>query len=437
VRLCDIAALSVSSQGVTFVPVTRQGEEVGRALHLHDMRAGEEAEKILEAFGSAAVYRTAGQPAINAMFEAARLLWIREHEPGRFSRIHKVMLVHDYIIYRLTGEYASAPSIQSSSLLMDIRGRTWWMEMLDLIGLSPAQLPRIFEHGEPVGRVSAAAAEETSLPRSALVVAGGIDQICGMIGVRNIEKGIVSESTGSVLAIHTLSDEPFPREEAGVFNFRAFGKTPYALIPVCPTAGSALRWFKESFCAEENAQAESMSESVYDRLTRDAGTIPPGSDGLVMLPYLSGRGSPRPDLRARGAFYGITLSHGKRHFVRALLESVACLLRSNIETLTGAGLRFAEIRSFGGGSRSRVWNQIKADLCGLPVRSSRVADTGCIGAAILAGVGSGEFASLEEGCDSFVRLDDPLEPNHSLRALHEDIYGRYKRLVEAMEPLHT
>ena len=213
VRLEDIRALSVSSQGVTFVPLDGRGEEIGRAIYLHDTRAVKEAAAILDAFGSRALYDTAGQPAINAMFEAARLLWIRRHEPERFARIHKVVLVHDYLIYRLTGQFVTVPSIQSSSLLLDIGTRSWWPEMLDFVGLSEEQLPRLCAHGQAVGQVGARVAQEISLPPEAIVVAGGIDQICGMIGVRNIEKGIISESTGSVLALHTLSEEPFHKEE--------------------------------------------------------------------------------------------------------------------------------------------------------------------------------------------------------------------------------
>ncbi len=437
VDLKKVQALSVSSQGVTFVPVTARGEEIGQAIHFHDARAAEEAEKILDTFGSKTLYAVAGQPAIDARFEAAKLLSMRNHEPKKFARIHKVLLVHDYFLYRITGEFVTVPSIQSSSLLLDIRGGTWWPQMLDLVGLSDDQLPGLCEPGQPIGHVSARAAEETSLPRDAVVVAGAIDQLCGMIGVRNIEKGHVSESTGSVLAIHTLADKPFHREETGVYNFCAFGPASYALIPFCPTAGAALRWFKESFCAEESARAESTNVSVYDLLTQEASAVAPGAEGLVMLPYLSGSGSPKPDARAKAAFYGITLAHEKRHFVRALLESVACLLKSNIETFRAAGMSVREIRSFGGGSRSRLWNQIKADLCGLPVRTSPIAETGCLGAAILAGVGSGAFATIQEGCDALVRLSEPMDPEEPARSVYEEVFRRYESLARAVEPLYA
>ena len=156
-----------------------------------------------------------------------------------------------------------------------------------------------------------------------------------------------------------------------------------------------------------------------------------------MLPFLSGSGSPRPDARAKGVFYGITLAHGKRHFVRALLESVACMLKSNIDTFRTAGIEVREIRSFGGGSRSRLWNQIKADLCGLPVRTSPIAETGCLGAAILAGVGSETYATIEEGCDVLVRLGEPVHPGESTRSIYEELYRRYERLALAVEPLYA
>jgi xylulokinase len=437
VHLSEIHALSVSSQGVTFVPIDVRGEDIGRAMYLHDMRAQEEARRILDLFGSRGLYDTAGQPAVNAMFEAARLLWMRDHEPERFARIHKVLLVHDYLVYRLTGESVTVPSIQSSSLLLDIRRWSWWPEMLDLIGLSETQLPRICAHGEAVGHLTRSAARETSLPSNMLVVTGGIDQICGMIGVQNTEKGILSESTGSVLALHTLSEEPFSHEEAGVFNFCAFGGRRYALVPFCSTAGAALRWFKEAFCAEETARAQAAREDVYDVLAREASGIPAGADGLVMLPYLSGSGSPRPDLRAKGVFYGMTLAHGKAHFLRALLESIACLLRSNLDTLRNAGMEFREIRSFGGGSRSRLWSQIKADICGLPVRPSHIQETGCMGAAVLAGVGSGVYATIEEGSRALARFDAVVEPDAGHRSLSEGIFRRYELVRKAVEPLHA
>jgi sugar (pentulose or hexulose) kinase len=435
VRLADIDALSVSSQGVTFVPVDDRGDEIGRAIYIHDMRAEQEARRILELFGGPTLYETAGQPAVNAMFEAARLLWMRDHEPERFARIHKVLLVHDYLIHRLTGEYVTVPSIQSSSLLLDIGRWSWWPAMLEFIGLSEAQLPRICAHGEAVGRLTPRAAQETSLPPTTLVVTGGIDQVCGMIGVQNTEKGILSESTGSVLALHTLSDAPFPSAGAGVFNFCAFGGRRYALVPFCSTAGAALRWFKEAFCAEETLHAQAAKEDVYDVLVREASRVPPGSDGLVMLPYLSGSGSPAPDLRAKGVFYGMTLAHGKAHFLRALLEAVACLLRSNLDALRNAGMEFREIRSFGGGSRSPVWSQIKADICGLPVRPSHVAETGCMGAAVLAGVGSGVYAGIEEGSRALACFDEMILPDPARRPLSEEIFRRYEAVRTAVEPL--
>jgi xylulokinase len=154
-----------------------------------------------------------------------------------------------------------------------------------------------------------------------------------------------------------------------------------------------------------------------------------------MLPYLAGSGSPKPNPNARGAIFGLTLSHGRGHVTRALLEGVACLLRSNLDTFRSAGRHAAEIRSFGGGSRSPLWNQIKADLCGLPVTTSTVSEPGCLGAAILAGVGSRVFATIEEGCRRFVRFREPLRPDPACAAVYERLYERFLRLGRALESL--
>ncbi len=432
----QIRGIAVSSQAVTFVPVDERGRELGNAIFFYDTRATREAERIRQTLGDETLYQVTGVPSLDANLEAAKLLWIRENEPERFRRIHKILLVHDYLLFRLTGEYATVNSIQSTSLLLDIRERRWWPRMLAFLEIPEERLPRICRHGEAVGTVGSAAAGETGLARTAVVVAGGIDQICGMIGVGNIRRGIISESTGSVLALHVLADSPYPTREGGAYNFCAFDEKSYAVTPICPTAGTSLSWFAHCFCSEERGCSEALGASVYDLLTEGAARVEPGADGLAVLPFFSGSGSPKPDLRAKAAFYGVTLSHTKRHFVRALLESVACLLRSNVDTFRQAGWDLSEIRSFGGGSRSPLWNQIKADLCGLPVTASRNAETGCIGAAVLAGVGCGALRSLEEACESFVRLAEPVYPDAGRRSRYEEVYARYQRLARAVEPLH-
>ena len=200
-----IAALSVASQGVTFVPVDCRGRELGKGIVLYDTRAGIEAKDIIRRFGEETLYKVTGQPKISAIYEGAKLLWLRRHEPARFRKIHKILLVHDYLVYKLTGKFSAVPSLLSSSLLFDLKNRSWWDSMIEYLGLSPDQFPEIYGHGRPVETVCQKASSETGLQRETIVVTGALDQICGMTGIGNIAPGNISESTGTVLAVHTLA----------------------------------------------------------------------------------------------------------------------------------------------------------------------------------------------------------------------------------------
>lgn len=428
-------ALAVASQGVTFVPVDRRGLALGKGIALYDTRAAREAEDLVHRFGEAELYRITGQPKISAIYEGAKLLWLRRHDPRRFRRIHKILLVHDYLVYKLTGKYAAVPSLLSSSLLFNVKSKRWWEPMLDYLGLSPDRLPEICDHGQPVATVCPKASRETGLSEKTLVVAGALDQICGMTGMGNIAPGLISESTGTVLAVHTLSDDFFPRRDSGILNFRHFRDGRYALIGVCPTACSALDWFVENFAGEEKAVAQKAKKDVLELLSRKAAKVPPGSEGVIMLPHLAGSGSPRPNPAARGLFWGFRLHHKKEHFIRALMEAIACGLRANIEVFRHNGFRINEVRSFGGGARSRLWNQIKADICGLPVITSKCPEPGCLGAAILAGVGCGLFRHPEAGCRRLVTLHQPQQPDAKTVKQYESLYQEYMALEKTMAPM--
>jgi xylulokinase len=433
--LSEVKAISISSQGVTFVPVDRQGRELRRGIFVYDTRAVAESAAVVEKFGEERIFEVTGMPVVTAQFEVPKLMWIRKHEPECFRNIHKLLLVQDYLVFKLTGKYICVEPIISSSLLFDVKRKRWWEEMLDFIGLSEKKLPDVCRPGEAVGTVTADVSRETGLSTKAVVVAGAIDQVSGMLGMGNTAPGLISESTGSVLAVHTVSEHAFDRRDAGVHNFCNAVEKTYALISVCPSAGATLNWFKDVFCEKEKEEARRTGGNVFDLILNGAAAIAAGSDGLLMLPYLAGRGSPKPNMFVKGLFFGLRLDHRKAHFVRSLIESIAYMLKDNVEVFKNSGLAAAEIRSFGGGSRSGVWNQIKADVCGLPVVTSGFHEPGCAGAAILAGVGRGIFSDIEEGCERLVSLNEPVYPDMNRVEKYGQLYERYTGLNETVEPL--
>lgn len=413
-----VKALGVSSQGETTITLDSQGKVIYPALVWLDNRATAQAAFLAERF-SREVYTRTGIPEIGPTWSACKILWIRENEPDVFSRACKFLLVQDYLIYRLTGRIVTDGSLSCTTLYFDIVRKGWWTELLDAIGVRADQLPELVEPGTGVGTLSPEAAAQLGLTPETCVVAGGMDQAVGAIGAGNFKPGKVSESTGAALAIQATIAHPMIDRSGVVPVYCHSVPGQYLFVPVCPTAGMAFKWLRDSFFRDEMERADREQTDAYDRLTRLAEQIPAGSDGLIMLPHLMGAFSPEPNLLARGSFTGFTLHHTRGHFVRALLEGVAFLLKRNLDYIERTGMAIPEILSTGGGSRSRLWNRIKANVCNRPIVTLANEETALLGDAILAGVACGLFQSIEEGCNSMVAVKESIEPDGDARAYIE------------------
>jgi len=430
-----VVAIGVSSQGETVVPVDVHGQAVGPALVWLDNRALAEAREIERAFGGAAIYDATGVPAVVPTWTACKILWLRRHEPATFAAASRFLLVEDLVLHRLTGRFVSDGGVACTSLLYDIRAHGWWPPMLDAVGIGPERLPELIRPGDVAGTLWASAAEALGLSRSVRVVAGGMDQGAGAVGVGNVGSGVVSESTGGALTLQASVDRPDgdPSRQTPVYVHSA--PDTYLYCPVCPTGGMALTWFRDGFGGEEIARAAAEGTSAYDLLTALAAEVPPGAEGLTMLPHLMGAFSPEYEPEARGAFYGLTLRHGKGHAVRAILEAVAFMLRRNLELLATAGAPALEVRSHGGGSRSDLWNRIKADACGIPVVTLEGEDAALRGDAMLAGVAAGVFADLDAATAIAVATKRRYDPDPAARADYDVAYARYLKLFDAVRPM--
>jgi xylulokinase len=414
----QVKAMAVSSQGETTITLNAAGKAIYPALVWLDNRASAQAAFLAERFGKE-VYARTGIPEIVPTWSACKILWLRQNEPAVFSRADKFLLVQDYLIYRLTGRIVTDGSISCTTLYFDIVQKTWWRDVQDAIGIRTDQLPEIVRPGANVGTLSPEAAAGLGLSTKTCVVTGGMDQAVGAIGAGNFKPGKVSESTGAALAIQATVTDPMMGKSNGIPVYCHSVPGQYLLVPVCPTAGMALKWLRDSFFQDEIRKAGDEKTDAYDRLTNLAQSVPAGSDGLIMLPHLMGAFSPEPNLSARGSFTGFTLSHTRGHFVRALLEGVAFLLRQNLEYIERTGMAIPEIRSTGGGARSRLWNRIKANVCNRPIVTLANEETALLGDAILAGVASGLFQSIEEGCRSMVAVKESIQPDGDARVYVE------------------
>jgi xylulokinase len=421
----EILAVGVTSQGETIIPVGRDGRPLHNAIVWLDNRARAEAQQVAASFDLDHFYEITGQPEIIPTWPACRVLWWRKQRPDVFAQAHRYLLVEDYILYRLSGRAVTEGSMCTSTGYYDIRTGTWWEEMLDFIGLKPDQLPVLLRPGDVVGTVTREASRGTGLSTRTTVVTGSMDQMAGTVGAGNIAPGIVTETTGTALVLAATVERPTydPQKRLPCYSHALPGK--YLLLPYCQTAGMAFRWFRDQL-----GQGQS-----YDQLTALAAEIPPGSDGLVALPHLTGSTSPHFNPRARGVFYGVTLQHTRAHFVRALLESVAFMLRENVELLRELGVDSEELVSLGGGAQSDLWLQIKADVTGLPLRTLECEESTSLGVAVLAAVAVGLYPDVKTACQRMVRTGSRVEPDTTHRETYDAAYGTYGQLFESLQEL--
>lgn len=428
----EIIGLGVSSQGETTIAVDANGRALRRALVWLDNRATNQARQIAAQFDLKQVYAITGDPEIVATWTACKILWLKQNEPDVFSRAHKFILVEDFLLHRLTGRFATDGAVSCTSMLWDIQRGGWWDEMLAFIGISGERLSEPVLPGSIVGQLTRGAANELGLLPNVQVIACGMDQASGAIGAGNRAPGMISESTGAALAIQAT---------VPASNLDATGRLPvyvhdvrdtFLFVPVCNTGGMALRWFRDQFGQGEMRVAREQHRDAYDLLGEMAARTAPGCEGLTLLPHLMGAFSPEYNMDARGVFYGFTLRHTKAHFARAILESIAFMLKRNLDLMQSLGVPVRQVRSTGGGAKSPLWLQIKADVLGVPVVTLEQEDTAVLGDAILAAMACGAHKTLAAACEAMVRVRGRIEPDLTTRSVYDDAFARYVAVYERL-----
>lgn len=423
----SIIALGISAQGETLIPIDKEGKPLRNAIVWLDNRAQEEAEILSGEFNDGTSYKITGQVKIVPTWPASKILWIKRNEPNIFRKVYKYLLVEDYLVYRMTGEFVAESSLLCSTVYWNIITRKWWDEMLDFLGISEDQLPEIRESGEAVGEILPTVASELGLSRRTVVSTGALDQAAGAIGVGNIRPGMFSENTGAALAICAPLEKPV-FDPYGRMPIHYFVRPATYMAHTFTTGGMVLRWFRDIFCHQEMQVGSMSGIDAYDLIGQEAARVAPGSEGLVMLPHLQGAMAPEANPKARGVLYGFTLRHTKAHFARAIMEAIACIVRRNIEVLEDLGIRVNEIRALGGGARSRLWKQIEADVTRRPVLTMKNEEAACLGAAILAGKAVGLYKSIDEACKKMVSIKERFNPNPANFEVYEKTYQRYVQL---------
>ncbi len=428
----DITVVGFSVQGETLCLLDADAQPLKNAIVWMDNRAGAQAEKLRRQFGDEKCYEVTGQVSFEACWPAAKILWVKENEPELFNRVRHILLLEDYIIYQLTGRFVAEGSLLTSTEYWDIRTKKYWTEMLNFIGIDESWLPEIRESGELVGTILPEMAKELGISPEAKISTGCLDQAAGAIGVGNIRPGIFSENIGAALAI-CVPTAKLTYDENRLMPVHYFAVPDTYMMHTFTTGGMCLRWFRDSFCTDAVGMQSLTGIDAYDLMNREAATVEPGSDGLITLPHLQGSMAPDVNLNAKAVFYGATLKHKRAHFIRSIMESLGYIISRNLEAIEDMGLEVAQIRTMGGGSKSEIWNQIKADITGKTLHITHSAqDTACLGAAILAGCAAGVFESIETAADAMVKIKKSFEPNMVNHEKYKKQYEKFKILFKSL-----
>lgn len=429
-----ITSLGISAQGETLFFLDKNGKALRDAIVWMDNRAEKESAELRAKFSDEVCYKITGQVQFDPCWPAAKILWVKKNQPEIFAKTKTFALIEDWFIYRLTGQMVSEGSLLCSTVYWNIITKKWWPEMLEFLGISDNQLPRIMEPGQLVSRINPEIAEQLGLNHDVMICTGALDQAAAAIGIGNIREGRFSENIGAALAICAPVSKPLfdPNQK---MPLHYFGIPDMYMLHTFTTGGMAIKWFRDSFCDLEKSIAELTGRSAYQYMDDEAALVPAGCDGLVALPHLSGSMAPDVNAKAKGVFFGFTMAHGRPHFIRSIMESVGYIIRRNIEALENAGLKVSELRSSGGGSKSPLWNQIKADIIGKPLVTIKCPEAACLGAAILAGTATGLFESVEKACESMAEEKARFIPNSENQTVYNAGYENYKQLFNDLNGL--
>jgi xylulokinase len=428
----EVKGIGLSGQMHGSVFLDASDEVIRPAILWCDQRTGEQCEWITDAVGEELLVAETANPVLTG-FQAPKIIWLRQREPENYDKLRKVLLPKDYIRLLLTGEYATEVSDASGTSLLNVKERRWSDAVLDKIDLSKDMLPAVYESPEISGKLTAAAAEATGLAEGTPVVGGGGDQAAGAVGNGIVRSGVVSSTTGTSGVVFAHLDTPEVDEKLRTHTFCHAVPGKWHVMGVVLSAGGSLRWARDVLCGPEREIAEALGKDPYEIMIAEAARAPVGSEGLVFLPYLTGERTPYPNPNAKGVFVGLTLRHTKQHILRSILEGVAFSLRDSFEIIKGMGVDIGQVRASGGGARSELWRQIQADASGLAQSTINMEEGPALGVALLAGVGTGVWGSVEEACDAAIRVVDTCEPISANAELYDKYYSIYQSLYESLE----
>jgi len=428
----DIAAVAVSSQRATFAPLDKDGRPLTNFIGWQDKRSIQQCERMKELIGAERYYRIAGLP-IEPTAAVSKIAWLREHAPDIFESARQFASTQNVHLAQLGVENAPCDLPDAAYMgLLDVDNCVWSDELLDLLEIPAEKMPPLAPSCQLAGQVSPDAARATGLAAGTPVVTAGGDLQCAGLGMGVAAPGYVSVGIGTGGGVLIYLEKPLRHPDMALNCLPHAIPGAWEMEGICLASGAAYKWYRDVLCDEERRTAAGLGIDPYDVLNEGASQATGGSGSLIVMPSMVGAGAPNWYPKARGAILGLTLATDKKTLTRAVLEGICLEIRWMLEAAQRLGTDIEEVRIWGGAAKSDLWNQIAADVYGVPAAVTAVPEAGLVGAAICAGVGVGIYGDAQEGAQSMVRVERRCEPNPKLSAVYDEKFDIYKTVYKAL-----
>lgn len=421
----DIAGIGVTSFGETFVFADESGNPLHNGMLYTDPRGAEECRELCERLGDKNIAGITGlRP--HEMYSISKMMWIKRHRPEIYKKARRIALMQDFVVWHLTNKAQIDYSLAARTMAFDINKLAWSKEIFDEAGIDITLMSEPVPTGTMAGTITPAAALRTGLDRNCKIVSVSHDQVAAAVGAGAFDSSVAVDGAGTVECLTPVFD--------GIPDMNVMYNGYFAVVPyVIPgkyvayafsyTGGALIQWCVETLAKGESHQ---VLEEAYGK---------DGPTGLLVLPHFAGAATPYMDTGSKGAILGLTMETTVPEIYRACMEGVAFEMRLNYEWLKGSGVRFAKLNATGGGAKSKVWMQMKADVLNMPVTALKTVDAGTAGCAMLTGVAIGEFANLQEAAKTMVQEAETYYPREEMHLKYSEVYERYKELYNAVRPL--
>jgi xylulokinase len=416
-NLKEIEGVSFSGQMHGLVILDENDNVIRPAILWNDNRSVKECEYLNNEIGKEKLIEWTGNIAFTG-FTAPKLLWLKSNEPDNFKKIKKIMLPKDYLAYKMSGVFASDVSDNSGTLYFDVKNRKWSKPILDILGITEKQLPKVFESSEVIGTVCKVFSKITGMSEDTKVIIGAGDQAAGAVGTGTVSSDSLSISLGTSGVVFAASDN-YAETDGSMHSFcHANGK--YHIMGVMLSAAGSLDWWMKKVLKTDDFESE-LNEIDYKK-----------DSSLYFLPYLIGERSPINDPDAKGMFYGLTMAHTRADMIKAVLEGISLGLKDCYISLKMSGIKSDSARVIGGGAKSDLWLQMLADCLGIKLSTINTTEGGGLGAIILAMTGCGKFETVEKGCIKLIKEEKTYLPESRKTKEYNKKYDYFKALYKSL-----